>query len=45
MLEFVSNKVKEQSAIEPLINSFMERVISQSPGKTEFHQAVREVYL
>ena len=45
MLESVSNKVKEQSAIEPLINSFMERVISQSHGKTEFHQAVREVYL
>lgn len=45
MLEFVSNKVKEQSAIEPLINSFMERVISQSSGETEFHQAAREVYL
>lgn len=45
MLEFVSNKVKEQSAIEALINSFMERVISQSPGETEFHQATREVYL
>ena len=45
MLESVSNKVKKQSAIEPLINPFMEWIISQSPGETEFHQAAREVYL
>ena len=45
MLESVLNKVKKQSAIEPLINPFMERVIFQSPGETEFHQAAREVYL
>ena len=45
MLEFISNKVKEQSAIEPLTDSFMEGVIFYSPGETEFHQAAREVYL
>jgi hypothetical protein len=45
MLESVSNKVKKQSAIESLINPFMERVISQLPGETEFYQANREVYL
>jgi len=45
MLEFVSNKVKEQFVIGPLINSFTERVISQPPGETEFHRAVPEVYL
>jgi len=45
MLESVSNNVnlKDQPAIEPLVDSFMERVISQSPGESEFHQAVREV--
>ena len=43
MLESVSNNVKDRSDIEPLVNSFMKRVISQSPGETEFHQAVREV--
>jgi len=43
MVEPVSNNVKDQFAIEFLVNSFMERVISRSPGETEFHQAVREV--
>jgi len=43
MVEPVSNNVKDQFAVESLVNSFMERVISRSPGETEFHQAVREV--
>jgi glutamate dehydrogenase (NADP+) len=39
----VSNNVAAQSDIESLVDDFMQRVISQSPGETEFHQAVREV--
>lgn len=43
MLESISNNIKDWSAIEPLVNSFMQRVVLQSPGETEFHQAVRGV--
>jgi glutamate dehydrogenase (NADP+) len=39
----VSKDVIDESAVEPLVDAFMERVISQAPGETEFHQAVREV--
>jgi hypothetical protein len=42
MLESVLNRFKEQSAIEPFTNSFMERVISQSPDETEFDQTAPE---
>jgi len=39
----VSKKVVTQPAIEQQVDAFMQRVISQSPGETEFHQAVHEV--
>ncbi|NLH40948.1 MAG: NADP-specific glutamate dehydrogenase [Planctomycetes bacterium] len=29
--------------MEPLVEAFMQRVVAQSPGEVEFHQAVREV--
>jgi glutamate dehydrogenase (NADP+) len=34
---------EEQSAADRQVDAFMERVITQSPGEVEFHQAVREV--
>jgi glutamate dehydrogenase (NADP+) len=34
---------EEQSAADRQVDAFMERVIAQSPGEVEFHQAVREV--
>jgi len=43
MSVIVSNNVATKSDIESLVNAFMQRVISQSPGETEFHQAVHEV--
>ncbi len=33
----------EESSVEPLVEAFMARVVAQSPGEVEFHQAVREV--
>jgi len=39
----VSSSVDDRSAVEPLVNAFMEKVVAQSPGETEFHQAVHEV--
>jgi len=39
----VTNHIVDKSVVEPLVNDFMQRVISQSPGETEFHQAVHEV--
>ncbi len=39
----VSNNVVSKTAIEPLVDDLMQRVISQSPGEFEFHQAVNEV--
>jgi glutamate dehydrogenase (NADP+) len=39
----MSNHVVAKTDIEPLVNAFMESVISQSPGEIEFHQAVHEV--
>ena len=43
MSVIVSNNVATKSDIESLVNTFMQQVISQSPGETEFHQAVHEV--
>jgi glutamate dehydrogenase (NADP+) len=34
---------EEQSAVDRQVDAFMERVIVQSPGEVEFHQAVGEV--
>ena len=39
----VPESVGDQSAIEQQIDGFMMRVAAQSPGETEFHQAVHEV--
>jgi len=39
----VPDSVQDQSAIEQQIDGFMMRVAAQSPGETEFHQAVHEV--
>jgi len=39
----VSKNVVTQPAIEPQVDAFMQRVICQTPGETEFHQAVQEV--
>jgi len=39
----LSSDVQDQSGIEPLVDAFMGRVVQQSPGETEFHQAVHEV--
>jgi glutamate dehydrogenase (NADP+) len=38
-----SKNVLAKSNFESLVSAFMEMVISQSPGQTEFHQAVHEV--
>ena len=43
MSVIVSNNAVTKSNIESLVNTFIQRVISQSPGETEFHQAVHEV--
>ena len=43
MSNAVLPSVDDRSAMEPLVNAFMEDVISRSPGETEFHQAVHEV--
>jgi glutamate dehydrogenase (NADP+) len=37
------SRTEEQSAVDRQVNAFMERVIAQSPGELEFHQAVGEV--
>ena len=39
----VQSKGKNQAAFDDEVNAFMTRVIAQSPGETEFHQAVHEV--
>jgi glutamate dehydrogenase (NADP+) len=39
----VSESATSQSAIEQQVDAFMMRVAAQSPGETEFHQAVHEV--
>ncbi len=39
----IASSVKDSSAVEPLVNTFMNDVIAGSPGETEFHQAVHEV--
>jgi glutamate dehydrogenase (NADP+) len=39
----LSTDVGDRSAIEPLVDAFMRGVMAQSPGESEFHQAVREV--
>jgi glutamate dehydrogenase/leucine dehydrogenase len=39
----LSTDVEDRAAIEPVVDEFMARVVKQSPGETEFHQAVREV--
>ncbi len=43
MSSVVAPSVDDQSAVEPLVNAFMEDVIARAPGETEFHQAVHEV--
>jgi len=37
------SRTEEQSAADRQVNAFMERVVAQSPGEVEFHQAVGEV--
>ena len=37
------SRTEDLSAVENLVDNFMTRVIAQSPGELEFHQAVREV--
>jgi len=39
----VSQGAGSQLALEQQVNAFMDQVVTQSPGETEFHQAVREV--
>jgi glutamate dehydrogenase (NADP+) len=39
----VSESATSQSALEQQVDAFMMRVAAQSPGETEFHQAVHEV--
>jgi glutamate dehydrogenase (NADP+) len=39
----VSENVTNQSALDQQVDAFMMRVAAQSPGETEFHQAVHEV--
>jgi glutamate dehydrogenase (NADP+) len=39
----VSESVASQSAVGQQVDAFMMRVAAQSPGETEFHQAVHEV--
>ena len=34
---------QDEQAVEELVEGFMTRVVAQSPGEPEFHQAVREV--
>jgi len=38
-----TSRKTEESSIEPLVDAFMARVVAQSPGEVEFHQAVKEV--
>ncbi len=37
------SRTEDLSAVENLVDDFMARVVAQSPGELEFHQAVREV--
>jgi len=37
------SRTEDSSAVENLVDNFMARVVAQSPGELEFHQAVREV--
>jgi glutamate dehydrogenase (NADP+) len=37
------SRTKEQSAVDQLVEAFMAKVVAQSPGEVEFHQAVGEV--
>jgi glutamate dehydrogenase (NADP+) len=37
------SRTEEQSATDHQVDAFMTRVVAQSPGEVEFHQAVREV--
>ncbi len=39
----VATSKKAQSELDDQVNAFMTRVIAQSPGENEFHQAVHEV--
>lgn len=43
MAASIPTAVKDVCDVDMLVNSFMERMITQSPGEREFHQAVREV--
>lgn len=42
-MSVTASRRTEESSIEPLVDAFMQRVVAQSPGEVEFHQAVREV--
>jgi len=42
-MSVTASRKTEESSIEPLVEAFMQRVVAQSPGEVEFHQAVREV--
>jgi len=37
------SRTEEQSAVDRQVDAFMEKVVAQSPGEVEFHQAVGEV--
>ncbi len=39
----VSENLKDTSALDRSVDAFMGRLVAQSPGEDEFHQAVREV--
>jgi glutamate dehydrogenase (NADP+) len=42
-MSVATSRKTEESSIEPLVDAFMARVVAQSPGEVEFHQAVKEV--
>ena len=39
----LSRTAGDESGLDQKVDAFMERVVAQSPGEIEFHQAVREV--
>src|SRR4030042_187917 len=42
-MTIAASRTEEAPATEHQVDAFMQRVVAQSPGEVEFHQAVREV--
>ncbi|OHB62897.1 MAG: glutamate dehydrogenase [Planctomycetes bacterium RBG_13_62_9] len=42
-MTIAASRTEESPATEHQVDAFMQRVVAQSPGEVEFHQAVREV--